>query len=71
MERVLGEKGGYNLTLLWVPGREKDASVCITGPDMQTAHIPMERWWDFAKAVDEAYVDTLVAGDRMFEEDEA
>ena len=66
-ERMLGEAGGYELTLLWVPGREEDASVCLTGPGLMTSHIPLSRWLAFADAVQQAQTEMVALGDGVFE----
>ena len=69
-ERMLGGEEGYEISLLWIPGKEDDASVCITGPGMTTVHIPYAKWRAFSSAVQRAWVTELFSGDRLFEEDE-
>jgi len=71
MERRLAKEGDYEITLLWLPGKESEAKVCITGPDMPTVHIPLEEGWPaFTSAVASAWMQTLFFGGSLFEEDE-
>ena len=70
-ERLLGEAGGYEVSLLWIPGREDDASICLTGPGLMTSHIPLSGWLAFADAVQQAQTEIVALGDGVFEEGDA
>ena len=67
-ERMLAEQDGYEASLLWL--REEDASVCLTGPGLMTAHIPLAQWKAFADVVGTAYARMLACPpDRLFVDD--